>query len=288
MRPSITSSPSRAAKQLLCAACRKDAASRAASTTTARNFSVAARAVGSRQTRVAASAPASSIPGQRWLSQSPRTLAPPSSSTAAASQSQQDSQPQQRIPTYYALFPETLPSGPPPNGPFEIDVRALRREFLRLQAAAHPDFHHSASSSSSSSGHSAERRRAEATSALINSAYKTLSSPLSRAQYLLHEIYGVDLVGDEAGSHGTADPELLMTVLEAREAVEEAQQELDLEPLRAENEGRIKDAEEALARAFKEGDLETAKSEAVRLRYWMNIRESVDNWERGKPVVLQH
>ena len=206
----------------------------------------------------------------------------PSSSSSSSSATDRPSPPQP--PTtlpYYALFPETLPLGPPPSGPFAIDVRALRREFLRLQAGAHPDFHHAA-------GQEAARRAAEGASARINAAFKTLSSPLLRAQYLLREQHGVDLEGDEAGSQAVAEPELLMTVLEAREAIEEAQREADLDEVRAANEERIREAEEALARAFAEADVEGAKAEAVRLRYWVNIREGVDNWERGKPVVLQH
>ena len=31
-----------------------------------------------------------------------------------------------------------------------------------------------------------------------------------------------------------------------------------------------------------------AMQEAVRLRYWINIKESLDGWEKGKPVVLNH
>src|SRR5262245_43856431 len=41
--------------------------------------------------------------------------------------------------TYYDLFPKSFPDGPPPKGPFGIDSRSLRSEFLRLQAATHPD-----------------------------------------------------------------------------------------------------------------------------------------------------
>ncbi|KAL2024205.1 hypothetical protein VTK56DRAFT_9361 [Thermocarpiscus australiensis] len=221
------------------------------------------------------------------------------SASASASTAQPPSPSSSNVPTYYALFPETLPDGPPPKGKFAIDLRALRREFLRLQAASHPDFHHHAATSPSASSNnntssseppkSAARLRAEATSALINQAYKTLSSPLLRAQYLLREQHGVDLEGDEAGAEaGAPDPELLMTVLEAREAIEEAETEADLAEVRATNEERIRLAEAALGEALERGDVQAAKEEAVRLRYWVNIREGVDNWERGRPVVLQH
>jgi molecular chaperone HscB len=54
------------------------------------------------------------------------------------------------------------------------------------------------------------------------------------------------------------------------------------------NDERIAASEEALDKAFAEDDIETAKREAVRMRYWVNIRDSLNNWEQGKPVVLEH
>ncbi|KAL2119071.1 hypothetical protein VTJ04DRAFT_6031 [Mycothermus thermophilus] len=246
----------------------------------------------------------------------PKTLARFSSSDSSSSSgsSSSPSSPDDKIPTYYALFPETLPSGPPPRGKFHIDTRALRREFLRLQAASHPDFHHHAAStsppdSSSPDSHkSAARLRAEATSALINAAYKTLSSPLLRAQYLLRELHGIDLESDERPSHpnsphasfsgvseageGSIDPEeaqeLLFTVLEAREAIEEVRTEEDLKELKEANEARIAESERKVGEALEKGDVKAAVGEVVRLRYWMGIREGIDNWEEGKGVVLNH
>ncbi|EGO52261.1 hypothetical protein NEUTE1DRAFT_52204 [Neurospora tetrasperma FGSC 2508] len=203
----------------------------------------------------------------------------PNSSTSSSSDSNKP------IPRYYALFPITLPLGPPPSGPFDIDVRALRREFLRLQAASHPDFHHSANHDESL----LQRRKAEATSSLINSAYKTLSSPLLRAQYLLKELYDVDLAGDESTDYQNgSDPTLLMTVLEAREQIDEAKTEADLEPVREENEARIKESEEKLSEAFAKEDVEAATRECVKLRYWMGIREGCNEWEEGKGFVMHH
>ncbi|KAI5926332.1 Co-chaperone Hsc20 [Camillea tinctor] len=178
--------------------------------------------------------------------------------------------------SHYDFFPKTLPQGPPPRGPFAIDTRALRREFLALQGAAHPDLH--------PPGHL--KARAEAASARINEAYRTLSGPLPRAQHLLALRGAADAAADEAAK--VEDPELLMLVLETREAIEEAGAEEELEPLRVENERRIGESEEVLERAFAEDDLETAAREVVRLRYWVNIAECIRNWERGKPVVLEH
>jgi molecular chaperone HscB len=84
------------------------------------------------------------------------------------------------------------------------------------------------------------------------------------------------------------DPELLMEVLETRELIEAALEEEELRELREVNEERIMESETVLGEAFGRDDLERAREEAVRLRYWTNIKESLDAWERGKPVVLIH
>lgn len=173
--------------------------------------------------------------------------------------------------THYEFFPETLPDGPPPRGKFRIDGRELRREMLRLQVDSHPDRNPS--------------RLGHDMSARINVAYLTLVEPLTRAQYLL-ALRGRDVANDETAS--VRDPDLLLEVLEARETIEEAAEEKDLDALREENDERIRRCEDRLDRLFAHDDLDGATDEVVKLRYWMNVRESIDNWEEGKPVVLEH
>lgn len=176
--------------------------------------------------------------------------------------------------THYEMFPGTVPMGPPPRGPFGIDVCQLRKEFLQLQAKAHPDRHQGA-----------DKARAEGASARINEAYKTLQNPLLRAQYLL-TLRGVNVAEDETAK--IDDPELLMEVLETREEIEDAEDENELRPLKNRNDARIEQSEMALDAAFKADDIRTAEEEAVKLRYWINIKESLEAWEKGKPVVLLH
>ena len=50
----------------------------------------------------------------------------------------------------------------------------------------------------------------------------------------------------------------------------------------------VQESIKALEGAFAEDNVELAKSETVKLRYWMNISESIANWEKGKPIVLEH
>lgn len=220
------------------------------------------------QAQRAAPASHASLPSTSFIAQSYQQRT--SFSHSARSHSDKPTAPK----THYDIFPSTLPSGPPPAGHFPIDTRALRREFLQLQARAHPDLHPAES-----------KARAEAASSLINEAYRTLANPLLRAQYLL-SLRGVDVANDETLK--VEEPDLLMLVLEAREEIEEAQREEDLEGPRVENDERIRESEEKLDRAFADDDVEAAKREAVRLRYWVNIKDSLDNWELGKPVVLEH
>lgn len=220
---------------------------------------------------------------------SPTRIRTYTSTASQSTSSREDISPfPSKLKTHYDFFPRTLSSGPPPSGPFTIDLLALKREFLQLQAIAHPDRHHGAN-----------KARAEALSSAINEAYKTLEDPLRRANYLL-ELKGVEteecdkLGGEFVGvgkgdMEGGQDMELLMEVMEAREAVEEAETEDEVRGLKKENDGRVAQSVGVLEEAFRDGDLGRAKREAVRLRYWRNIGESLREWEgKGSAHVLQH
>ena len=84
------------------------------------------------------------------------------------------------------------------------------------------------------------------------------------------------------------DTELLTYVLEMGETIEEVKNENELEPLKAQNEARIEESVGNLERAFEDNDVEMAKKEAVKLRYWINIKDSLQSWEEDEPVILVH
>ncbi|CAD6504415.1 BgTH12-06145 [Blumeria graminis f. sp. triticale] len=166
--------------------------------------------------------------------------------------------------TYYELFPETLKAGPPPAGTFHVDSRALRGEFLQLQAVSHPDRH-----AASAKG------VAEAESAQINEAYSVLQNSLARAQYLL-SLKGINVTADDMA---TPEPELLMEVMEVMEAIDETVSQNDLEKLRSINSHKIKRSEDILEKAFGRDDWEDARRETIRLRYWTNIKNRINDLE---------
>lgn len=184
------------------------------------------------------------------------------------------------ITNFYTLFPSTLPSGPPPSGPFAIPLPALKREFLQLQSQHHPDKY-----TASPGGHS----KSLALSSLLNSAYKTLSDPLLRARYLLEHTYNIDITSEDNSTHrGVTDQATLMEVMEAQEQIEEAQNQEQIDALKLENRARIQDAEGNLGRAFETQDVHAAKTECVRLNYWRTLQQGLDDWEPGKEVRLIH
>ncbi|KZO93500.1 Co-chaperone Hsc20 [Calocera viscosa TUFC12733] len=162
---------------------------------------------------------------------------------------------------YFELF--DLP-GEGTDGAFDLDPRELRGRFLRLQRACHPD--------AWGSKGELERQRAADQSSLLNQAYKTLVSPLSRAQYLLSLNGQPSLETDALDEASSA---LLLEVLETREALESAANEQELEEIRTANDARAEETVAELSALFGRGEWEGAKEAAVRLRYWQGIEDAV-------------
>ena len=93
---------------------------------------------------------------------------------------------------------------------FSLDLSALERTYREVQSRVHPDrFAHAGD---------AERRASLQWTTRVNEAYRTLKSPVRRAQYLL-ALNGVDV----AFETNTAMPQqFLMQQMELREALESA------------------------------------------------------------------
>ncbi|VVT53985.1 uncharacterized protein SAPINGB_P003849 [Magnusiomyces paraingens] len=184
--------------------------------------------------------------------------------------------------TYYSLFPKTFPNGPPPSGPFKVPVNALRKEYLQLQATAHPD-------RLGPTATDEQRTKAENRSAQLSVAYHTLLSPLRRAQHIVACREGIaDPLSEDAGrsqqeaaearaekevdsSSIITDEDFLMDVLMAREAADEVSSPEELKALVEENKQRMSIIEEELDLAFKSDDLSLATELTRKLSYWAGI-----------------
>ncbi len=90
-----------------------------------------------------------------------------------------------------------------------------------------------------------------------------------------------------AEGESVADDGLLMQVLEAREELEEATSEQQVDVIRRQYEGLIEETLTALRMAFT-NDLERAKALTIELQYWSNIRHACIDWEPGKPIEIRH
>ena len=154
---------------------------------------------------------------------------------------------------YYTLFPKTLAAGPPPKGPFNIDLRALRTEYLKAQQQAHPDV--------------AQGGPESVDSATLGSAYRTLCDPLLRAQHIL-DLNGISSIGEDANLD---DEELLMNILMIREEAAECDDPQECQELAIKNQERITSTVQRLEAALARGDFPSAKKATVELSYWKKL-----------------
>ncbi|KAI0348061.1 Co-chaperone Hsc20 [Trametopsis cervina] len=153
----------------------------------------------------------------------------------------------------------------PDDKPFSIDTAALKKNFRHVQRVIHPD-------KWSSKGPDAQLLAAEMSSA-VNKAYKTLLDPVSRIGYVLAN------VGIEVGeTEELADKELLVEIMEAREALEEAEDQADVDEIRTENADRIKEVIEQIETLVESENWEVAKTHAIKLKYLQGIDAAAEAW----------
>ena len=138
-------------------------------------------------------------------------------------------------------------------------------------------------------------------SSLVNKAYETLLSPLPRLLYLVRTETGRDLGSDEDADGGGGgkkmDPELLMTVLQTREELEDASGQEAVDAIRAQNKERFQHVLDRLDKIFaataeptnaEKVDWQQVIGLAVQLRYWQNIEDACREWQPGNPIALAH
>jgi len=136
---------------------------------------------------------------------------------------------------------------------FALDEAELQRRFIALSAEAHPDRYTDP----------VEQSEAASRAAKINEAYRVLRDPASRAEALLARRGGPGKSEDKS-----LPPDLLMEMMEVREAMEQAVAEDDqakLAELRQWAQQRRAAHLEKIAELFASGDDPVETGKAVRL-----------------------
>jgi molecular chaperone HscB len=164
---------------------------------------------------------------------------------------------------YFELF--SLPVG------FDLDNSKLAEHYRSLQSELHPDRYASASEQ--------ERRLSVQGASLINEAYQTLKTPLSRARYLL-ELRGIDL---ESGQNLSSDPMFLMQQIELREEMEAVQGQADplsaLDKLDAQVRDWNKQLQQEFAEAYAVDELEKAGQAVLKLQFFNRLFDEIKRLE---------
>lgn len=145
---------------------------------------------------------------------------------------------------------------------YAINLDLMRENYLNLQRMMHPDLF--------ATKPSREKLYASQQTVVCNQAYETLKDPLQRGYYLL------TLLGYDSGVHEEqtlTDPELLLTVLMEREALETATDLEQIQQCLSTAQEKLLIYEEAIKRAFQEQDLKTALAFLRRYKYQQKFIE---------------
>ncbi|XP_023304500.2 iron-sulfur cluster co-chaperone protein HscB [Lucilia cuprina] len=147
---------------------------------------------------------------------------------------------------------------------FDLETQLLTKRFRQLQTVVHPD--------KFSNKTSREQTNSADWSSLINKAYKTLSLPLERGQYLL-ELNGRQIPQDNSA----LNKEFLMEMMERNEEVEDASTKSELDAINESLAKELQEKVEILTKVFAENNLEKATSLLVEMKYLISIQKTIKN-----------
>lgn len=145
---------------------------------------------------------------------------------------------------------------------YDIEVDNLEGMYKSWQKKLHPDLVHSKSEK--------EKECAAEQSARVIDAYRTLSKRLSRAIYILR-LEGVDIDEEETLS----EPELLLEILEIREAVEEAADSQALNQIQSQMQEKLNHWSNSFSNAFRSRKFEEAIDSIRRMTYYERVNEEI-------------
>lgn len=102
-------------------------------------------------------------------------------------------------------------------------------------------------------------------------------------------MHNIDVTAEDGAAKHSLDPQLLMEVMEVQETIEEIaadpKAEETIERMKKENQSKVDECVGALAAAFDAGDIEAARKECVRLRFWYSVGEGLREWVPGTTEI---
>ncbi|KAH9818050.1 hypothetical protein DFH28DRAFT_1123994 [Melampsora americana] len=171
---------------------------------------------------------------------------------------------------------------------YRLDPRALRLQYHRWQQLVHPDLMAARQNSSlpqtnrSDLHQISQAELASQWSILVNQARATLEDDVKRAAYML-ELDGRLSMPDESGDN-SVDPNLLMTLMESHEQLEEAETEVEVNEIRRVNKEMMRETILELEQIWDSDSqlhiekLERARALAIKLRYLETIDNNCREW----------
>lgn len=146
---------------------------------------------------------------------------------------------------------------------YNIDLQDLELKYKKLQQKLHPDLY------TTKCGR--EQKYSAHHASEVNLAHATLKHPLARARYLL-KLRGRDATKEE---QTLSDPEVLMEVMEMREAIDEAKSDEELCHFYRKNKIRIADTMQEIDSCLSSNDDQGAETATVFLSYLFSIESTL-------------
>lgn len=147
---------------------------------------------------------------------------------------------------------------------FEVNSSELSRKFRTLQSQVHPD-------KIAGKGDDREKENSIDWSTLLNKAYKTLSAPLPRGEYMLrNHLPDKDEEGKTIRSQA-----FLSDMMEKNEEVDEADTKTELEKLLDVTDADINKMLEELRTAFDNKDFHNAKDILEKMKFLYSLKNGI-------------
>ncbi|KAK1127426.1 hypothetical protein K0M31_003964 [Melipona bicolor] len=156
---------------------------------------------------------------------------------------------------------------------YDVKITEIQKKYKELQKLLHPDKYSTKSEK--------EKQLSENLSSLVNKAYTTLTHPLKRGLYML-KLNGIT-ISEETDN---INAEFLMEIMEKNEEIEEAANNVEkIKKLVQDNELILNNLAKKIADAFRQEDIEKAKSFLIQMKYYDSINNRLKKLKHDLGII---